>query len=390
MFTARRCSATPVRGRDISRALSTIPDAGSASSSDPHPRPRRNPFRQRKRECTPSSDSGRLFVRPWDGIPSMPDAFAMVRGIERKYGKVKSFKLMRDSEVTTAYHPFIWAELKDPSNFKGTAVIQVPIPERDRHRPGGIGLDDLQGLLESPDPSEQEEVWRSVTEQMVAESQRTGVAKVFDVRIERSASEELVAQRLISMNRQLRVSNAFIKWGGFSSPTDANTPQLENTIRKSRIHVEEHKSYLAELVEQGSPNLDLVEEPEPQHEPKPFNYTFDEPVVVKAAKPVSQPQKQPREFATNVSTAKSIKEKQEQGIALTKRERTLMQAAQLARTPLLAKNEKLGPQVVNTKPVAADRVERPMEMPGEEKMETEEDKKGFQDRLWKLVGGKLF
>lgn len=37
----------------------------------------------------------RLFVRPWDGIPSMVDGFAMLRGIERKYGKIKTFKFIR-------------------------------------------------------------------------------------------------------------------------------------------------------------------------------------------------------------------------------------------------------------------------------------------------------
>lgn len=37
----------------------------------------------------------RIFVRPWDGVPSMVDGFAMLRGIENKYGKVKAFKFTR-------------------------------------------------------------------------------------------------------------------------------------------------------------------------------------------------------------------------------------------------------------------------------------------------------
>ena len=37
----------------------------------------------------------RLFVRPWDGVPSMLDGFAMLRGIEEKYGKVKAFRFTR-------------------------------------------------------------------------------------------------------------------------------------------------------------------------------------------------------------------------------------------------------------------------------------------------------
>jgi hypothetical protein len=37
----------------------------------------------------------RIFVRPWDGVPSMLDGFAMLRGIESKYGKVKAFRFVR-------------------------------------------------------------------------------------------------------------------------------------------------------------------------------------------------------------------------------------------------------------------------------------------------------
>ena len=37
----------------------------------------------------------RLFVRPWDGVPSMVDAFAMLRGIEKKYGKIRTFEFVR-------------------------------------------------------------------------------------------------------------------------------------------------------------------------------------------------------------------------------------------------------------------------------------------------------
>jgi hypothetical protein len=37
----------------------------------------------------------RIFVRPWDGVPSMLDGFAMLRGIEKKYGKVKAFRFIR-------------------------------------------------------------------------------------------------------------------------------------------------------------------------------------------------------------------------------------------------------------------------------------------------------
>lgn len=41
----------------------------------------------------------RIFVRPWDGVPSMIDGFAMLRGIESKYGKLKAFRFIRVRQI---------------------------------------------------------------------------------------------------------------------------------------------------------------------------------------------------------------------------------------------------------------------------------------------------
>lgn len=59
------------------------------------------PPKLNKKKVTPNDGVGtkniprRLFVRTWDGVPSMPDGFAMLRGIEKKYGKIKTFKFIR-------------------------------------------------------------------------------------------------------------------------------------------------------------------------------------------------------------------------------------------------------------------------------------------------------
>ena len=36
-----------------------------------------------------------IFVRPWDGIPSMVHAFAIIREIESRFGKVQEFVVLR-------------------------------------------------------------------------------------------------------------------------------------------------------------------------------------------------------------------------------------------------------------------------------------------------------
>lgn len=50
---------------------------------------------KRKGQADAQADFPSIFVRPWDGVPSMIDGFAMLRGIERKYGKIKAFRFIR-------------------------------------------------------------------------------------------------------------------------------------------------------------------------------------------------------------------------------------------------------------------------------------------------------
>src|ERR1700734_3698516 len=38
-----------------------------------------------------------IYVRPWSHPASMAEAFAIIRGIERKYGRIRDFKWVRVS-----------------------------------------------------------------------------------------------------------------------------------------------------------------------------------------------------------------------------------------------------------------------------------------------------
>ena len=84
----------PCRAEWCRRTLSTSAYAETSSSS---PMPPRLHKKTHPRNGKVNAEGGppRIFVRPWDGVPSMIDGFAMLRGIENRYGKVKSFKFMR-------------------------------------------------------------------------------------------------------------------------------------------------------------------------------------------------------------------------------------------------------------------------------------------------------
>ncbi len=80
----------------ISRRLQSTLSQAEAGTSTPSPTPPEPSVatklrRQRRRA------RGTIFIRPWDGVSSMPEALAIVRAVEKKYGKVQDFMVMRVS-----------------------------------------------------------------------------------------------------------------------------------------------------------------------------------------------------------------------------------------------------------------------------------------------------
>ena len=114
-----------------------------------------------------------VYVRAWDSINSMPEFFAMVRGVEKRFGRVREFRIGRvssllrlsshltnialaqDADVSTSYPSFFICDFRDEEAYnrvpsKGTNIkVEVPVVKADT--PGGIGLADLNGLLHSRD-----------------------------------------------------------------------------------------------------------------------------------------------------------------------------------------------------------------------------------------------
>ena len=220
MITTLGRTASPFslcRAEWCRRALATSAYAEPSSTSPMPPKLDKKTHTRNGRANTQGTPP-RIFVRPWDGVPSMIDGFAMLRGIESKYGKVRAFKFIRvcwfrfrsfeftlgwtqswcmrpfflvqDGEIPSTYFSYFWVELEDPSRYSeaATTVLQIPVPEAERKRPGGIGIADLQPFLR-PSPEAQQEVqeWKGVTERMVDEvDESKRKHKVYDLRLEPS------------------------------------------------------------------------------------------------------------------------------------------------------------------------------------------------------------
>ena len=92
--------------------------------------------------------------------------------------------------MPSAYFSYFWVELEDPSRHSdtGATVLQIPVPEVERKRPGGIGIADLQPFLRpSLEAQEETQEWKGVTERMVDEvDESKRKDKVYDLRLESS------------------------------------------------------------------------------------------------------------------------------------------------------------------------------------------------------------
>ena len=97
-FKSARAARGLIASRQLSRALAT--ESVASSSSPPESSPASNA--PRVRPGTPSAVHFRksrncVYVRSWDAINSMPEFFAMLRGVEKRFGRVREFRLNRVS-----------------------------------------------------------------------------------------------------------------------------------------------------------------------------------------------------------------------------------------------------------------------------------------------------
>ncbi|PIL32788.1 hypothetical protein GSI_04905 [Ganoderma sinense ZZ0214-1] len=233
-------SSRVVATRRAIRAFATETLAsGSSSSTQDHLSPATNASnskRQRQEINSTDHDGKSVYVRTWDEIGSMPEFFAILRGIEKRFGLVREFRVARDPDITTKYHSYFMLEFADDAAFdripaNGTNIkVAVPVVKQDR--PGGLGLADLQGLLDpqerdpnfAPDAPEGSApgagsalgLYGAPISVVNGDDRPTRVVEVVVQRAKRDATS-FPRQRSLHANRTF--GPAFFEWGGFYTPT---------------------------------------------------------------------------------------------------------------------------------------------------------------------------
>ncbi|KAI0657689.1 hypothetical protein C8Q70DRAFT_1000129 [Cubamyces menziesii] len=211
----------------------TLPPRGSATSKARPPS--RTIDRFTKSREVPRGYS--VYVRPWDHIDGMPAFLAMVRALEKQFGRVREFRVPRNPDVPSQYLDFFIAEFAEEESFKrvpekGTHIkVEVPVSRRDR--PGGVGLDELQGLLlaaefdpDHVDFASPQAINPFSTPGALAQ-RPTRTVEIVVQRSEQRKIEEVYRRPLQHIQKS---GLAFYRWGGFYQPSDGE-PSLPPAMR---------------------------------------------------------------------------------------------------------------------------------------------------------------
>ncbi|KAI0757529.1 hypothetical protein C8Q80DRAFT_1265436 [Daedaleopsis nitida] len=212
--TLSRCSA---------RTLTTEASASSSSAAPRPSKPKPGRYRTVRQDKT-------IYVRSWDDISSMPEFFAMLRGVEKRFGRVREFKLGRDPYIPTKYRNYFMIQFLEDDAYAripatGTNIrVEVPVVRADRS--GGIGLSDLANLLESQDKDEGldttglygQPISSAPHVNEAAEKQSTRVVELI---LQRTKKDEIDA--VLPLTRtHTGFGVAFHEWGGFYSPSSSD------------------------------------------------------------------------------------------------------------------------------------------------------------------------
>lgn len=190
------------------------------------------------------NQTGTIFVRPWDGISSMVEGLALIRGLERRYGEIQEYQLMRDPDHVEVFVPFFWVTFKDRSIVDRLPsqphVVQIRVPKFDRARPGGVSLDELREYILPEDKVDDIANPPGVMARMAADvtgEDTSDIAedatRVIDVRIEiaDNKSRYKLGEEFAGMGkgRIHQIGKAFTAWGGFYEPHTTPEDVSENT-----------------------------------------------------------------------------------------------------------------------------------------------------------------
>ncbi|KAI0764349.1 hypothetical protein BD413DRAFT_577168 [Trametes elegans] len=228
ILSCSRAARTTVLTRCAARCMTT--EAATPSEEDNAPLP--SPPQHHAAQSKPRNIRGNsLHVRAWDEIDSMPAFYAMVRAIEQRFGRVREYRVVRDSDQPTNYGGFFIVDLAEEGASQRLPEksmnirVEVPISP---NRPGGVGLDELQDLLlpQDRDPTltaSQDGIYSQPIRPFPVPAGSEVPTRTVELIVQRALNRRAAnapgdqpVKRRMAENPEFGV--AFARWGGFAPP----------------------------------------------------------------------------------------------------------------------------------------------------------------------------
>ncbi|KAJ7794301.1 hypothetical protein B0H14DRAFT_2923502 [Mycena olivaceomarginata] len=167
-----------------------------------------------------------LKLRTMQHITSPLDAIAMVRAVERRFGRVAVYQFNRDAEIPSRYQFVAYLSFWDPESYSRVppnALVSVKLPpENPSIISGGPGLADITPYLDSKD--------LDPTAEAVAESEQPATladgSRIVQFRL------ETYTARIRPGRLHLSLMSNFVRWGGFAPKESLPEPP---TITRSHM-----------------------------------------------------------------------------------------------------------------------------------------------------------
>ncbi|KAG1794397.1 uncharacterized protein HD556DRAFT_1370041 [Suillus plorans] len=147
----------------------------------------------------------------------MVDAFAVIRGMERKFGRIREYRFIRDGEVNSEYQMICWAAFQSEDSMslipEGGITMNVMAATQDPTIPeGGPGLEHLQGLFDVKDTD-------SSSPSTYSPEGPSTHPRLIELNVQRAASDLRFNGDSRPLNltkgRRIEIGQRFYEWGGF-------------------------------------------------------------------------------------------------------------------------------------------------------------------------------
>ncbi|TFY80100.1 hypothetical protein EWM64_g3911 [Hericium alpestre] len=330
----------------------------------------------------------------------MSAGLAILREVERKYGKVATVFFHRDAEVLSGYKPFFTVKFDasvphDSISMEGE-VFKARVPRTQTFREGGVGLDDLQGILYYDADADVQEA--------DAPTKPAGVEGVDwdleDIKIAQSPYHSVRPSKQLSLRPEqyLQFADKWTAWGGFSTPLSSSaahdgsaasmeevplavrSPDLDLANAKYRSISEMDGRKISE------PLPVAAQEPAPEFEPEQTEEVIEKEFSADAElaplewKPLRF-DRQDRPSTTEVDASSAEETEAEAPESTKQAEKPL---AQMSRRERVLHQARVNARTLPTVDEEAQRAEEARKAEEETKAKAE----SIRQRLWKLMGGR--